>query len=213
MCSPAARLRHAQTDDIIDFVNVSGHTTLTLIRWGGAAAILGGLSYAAAGYLDTPDISRSARAVVALLSVATPTLFLGGLLGLGLLVLGGEGSVMAATGLLLSCLGNVWGVIHAVDLDAVDLDYALGLSGLVGWWWALLFAGLSLMGIATLPKRMLQRLGALVFTSGLLGWVSLLTDPSFSGVLVPCRPAHVVFAALFCVSTAVWGCVLVLRSG
>ena len=209
--SAAARVRHAQTDDIIDFVNESGRTTLTLIRWGGAAAVLAGLSYAAAGYLDKPDMSGYASALVALLSVTTPALFLGGLLGLGVLLLGGERNVIAATGFLLGCLGTIWGVIYAVGLaQALELS---SLSSLGGWWWALLFAGLTLMGIATLPKKTLQRLGALVLTSGMLGWVSLLTDPAFPGVLVPMRPAHVVFAALFCLSAVVWGCVLVLRSG
>jgi hypothetical protein len=189
-------------------VNESARTTRTLIRWGGAAAVLAGLSYAAAGYLDKPDISEYANALVALLSVTTPALFLGSLLGLGLLLRGGERSFIGATGFLLGCLGTIWGVI-----DAVGLVWALGLSSLGGWWWALLFAGLTLLGIATLRKKTLQHLGALVLTSGMLGWVSLLTDPASPGVLVPVQPAHVVFAALFCLSAVVWGCVLVLRSG
>ena len=189
-------------------MNESGRTTPTLIRLGGAAAVLAGLSYAAAGYLDKPDMSGYASALVALLTVTTSALFLGSLLGLGLLLLGGERSFIGAAGFLLGCLGTIWGVI-----DAVGLERALGLSSIGGWWWALLFASLTLMGIATLPKKTLQRLGALVLTSGMLGWVSLLTDPAFPGVLVPMRSAHVVFAALFCLSAVVWGCVLVLRSG
>jgi hypothetical protein len=51
-------------------------------------------------------------------------------------------------------------------------------------------------------------LGVLVLASGALGWVSLLTDPAFSGVLVPTRPVHVAFAALFCLSCIAWGMVL-----
>jgi hypothetical protein len=208
--APAARVRHAQTDDTIDFVNESGRTTLTLIRWGGAAAVLAGLSYAAAGYLDQPDMSGYASALVALLIVTTPALFLGGLLGLGLLLLGGETNVIAPTGFLLGCLGTIWGIIDAVGSEGA----LVGLSSLEGgWWWTLLCAGLTLMGIATLPKEGLQRLGGLVLTSGMLGWVSLLTDPASPGMLVPMRPAHVVFAALFCLSAVVWGCVLVLRRG
>jgi hypothetical protein len=42
-----------------------------------------------------------------------------------------------------------------------------------------LFAGLTLMGLATLPLKAQRRLGALVLASGMLGWVSLLTDPAF----------------------------------
>jgi hypothetical protein len=33
----------------------------------------------------------------------------------------------------------------------------------------------------------------------------VLTDPAFPGVLVPMRPVHVAFAALFCMSAIVWG--------
>jgi hypothetical protein len=154
-------------------------------------------------------MSWYASTLVALLSVTTPALFLGSLPGLGLQLLGGERSyVIGEMGFLLGCLGTTAGV-----LDAVGVEQALGLSSLGDWWWALLFAGLTLMGMATLPKKTLQRLGALVLTSGMLGWISLLTDPAFPGVLVPVRPVHVVFAALFCSSAVVWGYVLVRRSG
>ena len=74
----------------IDFVSESERIIPTLIRWGGAAAVLAGISYAAAGYVDRPGISAYASALVALLSVSTPALFLGELVGLGSLLLGGE---------------------------------------------------------------------------------------------------------------------------
>ena len=41
-------------------------------------------------------------------------------------------------------------------------------------------------------------LSVLVLASGTLGWVSLLTDPAFSSVLV--LTLQVAFAALFCLS-------------
>jgi len=63
---------------------------------------------------------------------------------------------------------------------------------------------LTLMGLAASLKEGLRALGALVLISGALGWVSLLTDPAFSGVLVPMRPVHVAFAAVFCLSSAAW---------
>ena len=47
-----------------------------------------------------------------------------------------------------------------------------------------------------------------VLASGALGWVSLLTDPASSEVLVPARPVHVAFAALFCLSCVAWGATL-----
>jgi hypothetical protein len=36
-----------------------------------------------------------------------------------------------------------------------------------------------------------------VLASGVLGWVSLLTDPAFPAALMPVRPVHVAFAAAF----------------
>jgi hypothetical protein len=56
---------------------------LSLVRWGAAAACLGGISYGAAGYLDRPDASGFVIGVVVpVLLVTTPTLFLWGLVGL-----------------------------------------------------------------------------------------------------------------------------------
>jgi hypothetical protein len=50
--------------------------TLIRVRWGGAAAVLAGLSYGAAGFLDKPGMSGHASVLVSVLSVATPVLFL-----------------------------------------------------------------------------------------------------------------------------------------
>jgi hypothetical protein len=86
------------------------------------------------------------------------------------------------------------------------LGTALGVVQELGWWLTPLFAGLAVAGAATLPSEDAARsLGAMVFASATLGWVSLLTDPAFPGVLVPTRPIHVVFAALFCMSAIAWG--------
>jgi hypothetical protein len=77
-----------------------------------------------------------------------------------------------------------------------------------GWesaWLALLFAGLTTVGVGMVVEVASRVLGALVLASGTLGLVSLLTDPAFSGVLVPMGPVHVAFAALFCLSCVVWG--------
>jgi hypothetical protein len=81
----------------------SAHTRLmgippsSLARWGGAAACLGGISYGAYGYFsDNPDMPRLViAAVIPLLKLATPTLFLRGLVGLHFWLesrFGGEGS-------------------------------------------------------------------------------------------------------------------------
>jgi hypothetical protein len=88
----------------------------------------------------------------------------------------------------------------------------LGLSEGLDWWepdWRiLLFVALNAAGLEMVFEEAARFLGVLVLASGTLGWVSLLTDPDFSGVLVPTRPVHVAFAALFCLSCVVWGVAL-----
>jgi hypothetical protein len=61
----------------------SAVSSTALARWGGAAACLGGISYGAWGYLDSPDAPAIVMSiVVSVLSLITPTYFLGGRLGL-----------------------------------------------------------------------------------------------------------------------------------
>jgi len=226
---------------------------LSLVRWGAAAACLGGISYGAAGYLDRPDASGFVIGVVVpVLLVTTPTLFLGGLVGL-YSWLGGGASLLQRVGLLVGLIGTVLGVfdesnwwesnrwlplyvglIAVGGIILVGLYFWLGggdsplartglLVGLIGtalgvfdgldWWegldwWILLFAGLTAVGVGMIVEDALRLLEALVLASGTFGWVSLLTDPAFSGVLVPMRPVHVTFAALFCLSCVAWGLVL-----
>jgi len=170
-------------------------SSTTLARWGAAAACLGGISYGAWGYLDNPAVSGFVVGIVVpVLSLITPTLFLGGLVGLYSWLSRG-GSCLQRTGLLVGSLGSILGVIHEL-----------------GWWesewWPLLVAGLTMVGVGMVVKDASRLLGALVLASGILGWVSLLTDPAFSGVLVPMRPLHVAFAAFFCLSWVAWGWVL-----
>ena len=56
----------------------SPRATPTLVRLGGTAAVLAGLCYGAAGYLDRPGISGFTITLVSVLSAAIPALFLGG---------------------------------------------------------------------------------------------------------------------------------------
>jgi hypothetical protein len=86
----------------------------------------------------------------------------------------------------------------------------LELTRITDWWLGLLLASLTLMGLAAFLKEGLRPLEALVLVSGALGWVSLLTDPAFSSVLVPMRPVHVAFAAVFCLSSVAWGSMLLM---
>src|SRR5918912_4606586 len=101
----------------------------------------------------------------------------------------------------------------SLGLGGTPIAWKLGLEGTETtlFCWLLLLAGLTLMGLAASLTGGLRLLGAVVSISGALGWVSVLTDPAFSGgVLVPMRPVHVAFAAAFCLSTVVWGAVLMV---
>jgi hypothetical protein len=188
-------------------VPTSRRKTLTRVRLGGAAAVSAALCYGVAGYLDRPGISGYSSALVSVLGVAIPALFLGGLVGLhSRLRLGAQGSFSSAAGFLLGSLGTVLGVIYEMGLEQTLLVP----TRIGGWWWLLLFAGLTLMALATLPKEGLRSLGVVVLGSGALGWVSVLTDPAFIGVLMPMRPVHVAFAAVFCLSSVAWGSMLLV---
>jgi hypothetical protein len=166
-----------------------------LARWGAAAACLGGISYGAAGYLDAPDASGFVIGVVVpVLGVATPALFLGSLIGLYFWPGEGGGRLRRAA-LPVGLVGTVLGLFDGLDLWEPD-------------WWILLFVSLTAVGLEMVFEEAPRFLGVLVLASGTLGWVSLLTDPAFSGVLVPTRPVHVAFAALFCLSCVAWGVAL-----
>ena len=196
----------------------SAHTRLMgipsspLARWGGVAACLGGVSYGAYGYFsDNPDVPRlDIAAVVPLLKLATPALFLGGLVGLHSWLgswLGGGASRLERAGIVLGLLGSVVGLLGGV----MDEEHGMGLWATLphlGGGRTFLYSGLTVVGVATLSKDAPRLLGALVLGSGALGWISLLSDPGYSGILVSMRLLHVAFAALFCLSCVVWGGVL-----
>jgi hypothetical protein len=126
---------------------------------------------------------------------------IGILVGLSFWLERAGGSPLRRTGLLVGLVGTVLGLFDGLDWWELE-------------WWILLFAALTVVGVSMVVEEASSRLllGVLVFASGALGWVSLLTDPDFSGVVVPIRPVHVVFAALFCLSCVVWGWVLFRRA-
>ena len=182
----------------------------SLARWGGTAACLGGISYGAYGYFsDNPDMPRLViTAVIPLLKLATPALFLGGFVGLHFWLgaqFGGGGSTLERAGVVVGLLGSVVEEEHGMGLWATLPHLGGGRT--------LLYTGLTVVGVATLGKDAPRLLGALVLGSGTLGWASLLTDPGYSGLLVSMRSLHVAFAALFCLSCVVWGGVLATKSG
>jgi hypothetical protein len=183
----------------------SSSTMPTSVRLGGTAAALAGLCYGAAGYLDRPGISGYTGILVSVLIVAIPALFLGGLMGLYVrLLLVAQTSLASGAGLVLGCFGSVLGMVGTLGLARTPY------SQITEWWWVPLLVGLALMGLALSSKEGLRLLGAVVSISDALGWVSLLTDPAFTGVVVPMRSVHVASAAAFCVSTVVWGAVLMM---
>jgi hypothetical protein len=120
--------------------------------------------------------------------------------GLGILVglyfwAGRESGPLRMIALLVGLVGTVLGLFDGLDWWEPD-------------WWTLLFFALTAVGLDMLFEEASGVLGVLVLASGTLGWVSLLTDPAFSGVAVPMRAVHVVFAALFCLSCVAWGATL-----
>jgi hypothetical protein len=173
-------------------------------RWGGATACLAGLYYGALGYLDAPDSPEFViGTVVPALELTTPALFLGGFVGL-YSQLGRGGGRLRRMGLVVGMLGTTLGVVQGLDWWPT-LPYLAN-------WLTPLFAGLAVAGAATLLFEDAPRLlGAMVLVSATLGWVSLLTDPAFPGVLVPTRAVRVGFATLFCVSAIAWGWALFRR--
>ena len=193
----------------------SPRTTPTRARLGGTAAVLAGLCYGAAGYLDRPGISGYIDALLSVLSVAFPALFLGGLLGLNARLPDVTQKDFASSagfvGFVLGCFGAVLGIAGALGLNGT-IAGALGLerTAITFIHWVLLLDGLTLMGLAASLRGGLRLLGVVVSISGALGWVSVLTDPASSYVLVPMRPVHVAFAAAFCLSWVVWGAVLMV---
>jgi hypothetical protein len=197
-------------------MRASPRTTPTRARLGGTAAVLAGLCYGAAGYFHSPGISEYTGALVSVLSVAFPALLLGGLLGLHARLPDATQTDFASSagivGFVFGCFGAVMRIAWELGLGGTGIAWKLGLEGTetTFFWWMLLLAGLTLMGLAASLRRGLRLLGAVVSISGALGWVSVLTDPAFSDVLVPMRPVHVAFAAAFCLSTVVWGAVLMV---
>ena len=113
-------------------------TTLTRLRLGGTAAILAGLCYGVAGYLDRPGISGFTSALVSVLSVAMPALFVGGMLGLhSRLLLTSQSTLTNGAGLLSGCLGALLGIVGAVGLERISY---LELTRITDWWWCPLLA-------------------------------------------------------------------------
>src|SRR5829696_9545493 len=137
----------------------SPRTTPTRARLGGTTAVLAGLCYGAAGFFDRPYTD----ALVSVLSVALPALFLGGLLGLHARLPDATQTDFASAagfvGFVFGCFGAVLGIAGALELEGT-IAGALGLEGTIAgalglegtaitfFYRVLLLAGLTLMGLA-----------------------------------------------------------------
>jgi len=157
-----------------------------------SAALLAGSIGTVLGVFDELDWWESDR-WLPLYAVLT-AVGLGILVGLYFWPRGGGGPLRSVA-LPVGLVGTVLGLLDGLDWWEPD-------------WWILLFIALTAAGLEMVFGEASRLLGVLVLASGALGWVSLLTDPAFSGVLVPTRPVHVAFAALFCLSCLAWGVTL-----
>src|SRR4051812_35606596 len=107
----------------------SPRTTPTRARLGGTAAVLAGLCYGAAGYLDRPGISGYTGDLVSVLSVAVPAsvpaLFLGALLDLQTRLPPATqtdfASSVGVVGFVVGCLGAVLGALGALGLEGTAI--------------------------------------------------------------------------------------------
>lgn len=164
-----------------------------LIRWSGLGAVLAGVLFAAWGYIDNDDASSYFAVIEEALSFIVPILWLVGLGGLYAQCGGREGRAgrLGEVGFNLGFLASVLGVYNA---------FSLTLNWLVG-----LFAGLTLLGIATIRTKALGAWRALPLAMGLFGWGYYFTD---SNGLVDARSVHVVCGVLFSLGWVALGYVL-----
>src|SRR5918992_1389356 len=151
----------------------SPRTSPTRARLGGTAAVLAGLCYGAAGYLDRPSISGY-RCPRVRAKRGHPGFVLRGLLGL-------QARLPDATQMDFASSAGIVGFLLGGFGAVLGIAGALGLAGTATtfFWWGLFLAGLTLMGLVASLRAGLRLLGAVVSFSGALGWVSLLSDPAF----------------------------------
>ncbi len=165
----------------------------SLLRWCGAAGILGGVLFVAWGYIDGPGFPESLVAVQ-VFAFIVPVLFLATVVGLCVLW-GNRLGKLRWMGMALVVYGVGWGlVVASVGGKAVWIYLAQR-----GWPHypadGLLFmlTGLTLLGIAA-ARSGPPRGAALVLATGVFGLVYCVTD---SGAVLETRPVHVGFGLLF----------------
>jgi hypothetical protein len=175
------------------------------------AGVLGGVLFVVWGYIDRPNLSENREAVVHILSIVVPTLFLVAVVGLCVLQRRRLG-VLGWMGLVLNVYG--WGWSAAVF--AVGKHFAWVFFAQRWWshylhdWLALMVTGLILIGIATARGKPLGRMGASAVATGAFGWVYYLTD---AGAVSEARSVHVGFGLLFSLGWVALGAGLLAAEG
>jgi hypothetical protein len=177
-----------------------------LALWGGLAAVLGGVLFATWGYVDRNDAPSYFTAIADALGVVVPLLFLVGLAGLYARCKGRAGR-LGRMGFILGLTGSGVGVVPGL-MNAFDWYAWLAYPGqrvlfLFAFNWLIwLFAGLTLVGSATVTKKGPRSWGAFSLMMGAFGWVYYVTDP---GGIVQTRAGHVGFGVLFSLSWVALG--------
>jgi hypothetical protein len=186
-----------------------------LIRWSGAAAVLGGALWEAWGgaLLLVPGHLYRFWGIVALI---VPLLFSVALVGLYTTltgrwkVLGGMGLVLTGAGLFVALCGSVWAeLLPVADVTPACVYFAgKGLPQYMLDWASYLCAALVVIGVAVLRAMTLGRWSVVPLVVSLIGWVFYVTDfGSTVGLII----ANIVFGLLFGLSWVVLGYVLWTR--
>jgi hypothetical protein len=184
-----------------------------LLRLSGLAALLAGVLFAAWGYLHRGAAPARVDTIVGTLGLIVPPLFSVGLSGFYAWRWGRTVQRLGLTGLVFSYIATALEILYRLlevsgTADAAD-RYAY-LAGR-GWtpqyfdWLPWLFAGLVLVGIASMWTGPVRGWNLLPLAMGLFGWAYYLSD---SGGMIQMRIAHILFGTLFGLSWIVLGYLL-----
>ncbi len=166
----------------------------SLLRWCGAAGVLGGVLFVAWGYIHGPNVSENLVVVIRVFAFVVPVLFLATVVGLRLLWRN-RPVMLWWMGMALVLYGVGWGLVGASGRqEAVWVYFAQrGWPHYLAHWLLFVLVGLALVGIAV-ARSGPPRGGALVLAMGVFGLVYYATD---SGAILETRPVHVGFGLLF----------------
>ncbi len=149
-----------------------------LIRWGGLAAMLGGVLFIAKMLYDANDAPPWPTDITDTLIFTVPLLWLVGVAGLyarcreSLGRLGKAGFIVPFIGAAASVVGAIG--VFVIGVDSLWDVFAYGLLALL--------AGLMLVGIATIRADALRQSSALPILIGVLGLLMFFSNPDGPGV-------------------------------